>query len=234
MLASVIEFVGPNRALELFGVKLVGFNAENGKKLLFTLVLIAVLIAISKLLRRLAHSVTAAGERTAFWTRQGIHVFTALVADRRHRLDLVRRPDAADDGAGPGHRRPRLRAAAGRHGAGGLRPDPARPDVQRRRPHRHGRRARRRDRARASCRRRSWRWASRRRSRTPTRRCGSRAASTPAASSRSPTRRSSTSRSSTTPATSPTSGRRSPCPSPTRTTARPSSASCSTRPGGTR
>lgn len=78
MLIGVIEFVGPNRALQLFGVKLVGFIAENGRKLLFTLALVVVLLAISKLLRRLAHSVNEAGERTAFWTRQGIHVFTAL------------------------------------------------------------------------------------------------------------------------------------------------------------
>ena len=76
---NVIRFVGPNRALELFGVKLVGFNAETGTKLLFTLVLIAVMLLISKLLRRLAHGVTKRGERTAFWTRQGIHVFTAAV-----------------------------------------------------------------------------------------------------------------------------------------------------------
>ena len=75
---NVIRFVGPNRALELFGVKLVGFNADNGKKLLFTVALIAVMLVISKLLRRLAHGVTTRGERTAFWTRQGIHVFTAV------------------------------------------------------------------------------------------------------------------------------------------------------------
>lgn len=76
---SVIRFVGPNRALELFGVKLVGFNAENGAKLLFTIVLVVVMLLISKLLRRLARGVTQQGERTAFWVRQGIHVFTALI-----------------------------------------------------------------------------------------------------------------------------------------------------------
>ena len=76
---DVIRFVGPNRALELFGVKLVGFNAENGKKLLFTLVLIAVMLGVSRLLRRMTHGVTRRGERTAFWVRQGIRVFTAVV-----------------------------------------------------------------------------------------------------------------------------------------------------------
>lgn len=78
MLLSVIKFVGDNRALELFGVKLVGFNAENGRKLLFTIALTLVLLLLSKLLRRLARSATEQGERTAFWVRQGIHVFTAM------------------------------------------------------------------------------------------------------------------------------------------------------------
>jgi small-conductance mechanosensitive channel len=76
---AIVQFVGPNRALELFGVKLVGFNAENGKKLLFTAVLLCLLLLLSSLLRRVARSATAHGERTAFWVRQGIHVFTAVV-----------------------------------------------------------------------------------------------------------------------------------------------------------
>jgi small-conductance mechanosensitive channel len=75
---SFIRLVGPTQALELFGVKLVGFNAENGKKLLFTIALIVVMLVISRLLRRLAYGVTARGERTAFWVRQGIHLFTAI------------------------------------------------------------------------------------------------------------------------------------------------------------
>jgi small-conductance mechanosensitive channel len=78
-LSKVIEFVGPNHALQLFGVKLVGFNAANGTKLLFTLALFVVVLLLSKLLRRLARGVTRSGERVAFWVRQGIHVFTALV-----------------------------------------------------------------------------------------------------------------------------------------------------------
>src|SRR5436309_293365 len=75
----MIRFVGPNGALELFGVKLVGINAENGKKLLFTLVLIVVMSVASKVLRTISRGVTRRGERIAFWMRQGIHVFTAVV-----------------------------------------------------------------------------------------------------------------------------------------------------------
>jgi small-conductance mechanosensitive channel len=78
-LSKVIEFVGPNHALQLFGVKLVGFNAANGTKLLFTLALFVVVLLISKLLRKFARGVTKSGQRVAFWVRQGIHVFTALV-----------------------------------------------------------------------------------------------------------------------------------------------------------
>lgn len=78
-MGNVIRFVGPNRALEVFGVKLVGINAENGTKLLFTLVFIIVLLLASKLVRRFARGVTKRGERIAFWVRQGIHVFTALI-----------------------------------------------------------------------------------------------------------------------------------------------------------
>ncbi len=76
---SIIQFVGPTHALQIFGVKLVGVNAENGKKLLFTLILLAVALLLSRLLRKLARGVTRQGERTAFWVRQAIHVSTSLL-----------------------------------------------------------------------------------------------------------------------------------------------------------
>jgi small-conductance mechanosensitive channel len=78
-LSNVIQFVGPNHALQLFGVKLVGFNAANGTKLLFTLALFVVALLLSKLLRAFTRGVTRRGERVAFWVRQGIHVLTALI-----------------------------------------------------------------------------------------------------------------------------------------------------------
>jgi small-conductance mechanosensitive channel len=76
---NIIQFVGENRALQVFGIKLVGINAENGTKLLFTFILIATVLLLSKLLRFMARSTTKRTERTAFWVRQGIHVVTALV-----------------------------------------------------------------------------------------------------------------------------------------------------------
>jgi small-conductance mechanosensitive channel len=75
----VIQFVGPNRALEVFGVKLVGINAENGKKLLFTLVLVVLVMLVNRLLRRVVRGTTKQGERSAFWGRQAVGVLTAVI-----------------------------------------------------------------------------------------------------------------------------------------------------------
>ena len=81
MQGDVVRLVGPERALELFGVRLVGVNAENGKKLLFTLALIVVLFLLS----RLAHFIVSRGrrgeqrDRFSFWIRQGVNLATAVV-----------------------------------------------------------------------------------------------------------------------------------------------------------
>jgi small-conductance mechanosensitive channel len=76
---SFIRIVGPNNAVELFGIRLVGVNAENGMKLLFSLLLIAVVMLVNRLLLRLARGVTQRGERIAFWIRQAIHLATFII-----------------------------------------------------------------------------------------------------------------------------------------------------------
>lgn len=53
-MGDFVRFVGPNRALELFGVKLVGINAENGRKLLFSIAFVIVMLLINAALHRLA------------------------------------------------------------------------------------------------------------------------------------------------------------------------------------
>lgn len=76
----IIRLVGPNQAVEILGVKLVGVSAESGKKLLFSLVFVALAVMLGRLLR------AAAGwyygrreERVAFWVRQVIRLATAGV-----------------------------------------------------------------------------------------------------------------------------------------------------------
>lgn len=76
-----IRLVGPNRALEIGGVKLVGFNAENGAKLLFTIALFSTVLVVSSLLRRLLRVVLhkRSSSRVQFWSRQAVHLATAVI-----------------------------------------------------------------------------------------------------------------------------------------------------------
>lgn len=64
-------------ALELFGVHLVGATAENGRKLLLTIVLIAVVWLSTWGLRAILRSV--GGGRFRFWARQIVSILAALV-----------------------------------------------------------------------------------------------------------------------------------------------------------
>ena len=67
-----------NGALELFGVKLVGVTAANGRKALVTLAFLAVAWLFAWLLGKLAFLIFGRkSARIAFWTKQAIHVFTA-------------------------------------------------------------------------------------------------------------------------------------------------------------
>jgi small-conductance mechanosensitive channel len=79
MLGGFAQLVGPNHSLQLGGVKLLGFNAINARKLLFTVVLLTALYLLSKFLRFLAHTVGGTRQKTAFWTGQGVSLVTFLL-----------------------------------------------------------------------------------------------------------------------------------------------------------
>ena len=64
-LTDWIRFSGPNHSLELFGIRLVGINADNGKKLLFSVVLVVVLVLLSKALRAIVHGTSVPKGRAA-------------------------------------------------------------------------------------------------------------------------------------------------------------------------
>ncbi len=78
---NYFRLVGPERAVELFGVRLVGINAENLTKLVFTLVFIAVVLLLGRFARRIASRVLQgrAREQAQFWTRQAIKLSTAVL-----------------------------------------------------------------------------------------------------------------------------------------------------------
>ncbi|MFC5087401.1 mechanosensitive ion channel family protein [Microvirga arabica] len=77
-----MSFTGPDDALQLFGITLIGVTPENGRKLLLTAVIILIIVIISRLLHalvgRAAQDVSRL--RTRFWIRQAANILIALVA----------------------------------------------------------------------------------------------------------------------------------------------------------
>jgi small-conductance mechanosensitive channel len=78
-MGSFIQLVGPERALQIFGVRLLGFNVENAKKILFSIVFLLAIWLLGRALKRLARSRGEKTERRAFWVRQGISITVAIV-----------------------------------------------------------------------------------------------------------------------------------------------------------
>jgi len=74
----VLQFVGPNGAVQLFGVKLVGVTGENGKKVLLSLIFIALVWFLAWVIGKIASALLGRrSHRAAFWTKQGVHLFSA-------------------------------------------------------------------------------------------------------------------------------------------------------------
>jgi small-conductance mechanosensitive channel len=69
----------PLIAAELFGVKLIGVNAANGRKLLFTIVFLAILWTVTHLVRWTIRKLVPRDTRTAFWSRQFISIAALLI-----------------------------------------------------------------------------------------------------------------------------------------------------------
>ena len=69
--------------MEIFGIDWVGINAENGRKLLLSLLFIGAVLLVSAGLRGLVSLVLGrtdhASRQTRFWTRQGVSLLAALV-----------------------------------------------------------------------------------------------------------------------------------------------------------
>jgi small-conductance mechanosensitive channel len=74
-----IEFVGPHHSLQILGIRLVGFNSDTGRKVLFSLIFLTVVWLVGRLLKRVTRSTREdKDERRAFWVRQGISIAVAL------------------------------------------------------------------------------------------------------------------------------------------------------------
>ncbi|MFL5507676.1 MAG: mechanosensitive ion channel family protein [Gemmatimonadales bacterium] len=75
-----VELVGPERAVELFGIRLVGLNAITGRKVLLSVVAIAVLMLLARGLRALIRRLLQGDRFVAarFWWRQAIGIATSV------------------------------------------------------------------------------------------------------------------------------------------------------------
>ena len=80
-MSHVLTLVGPTRAVQLFGVKLVGVNAENGHKLLFSIIFILLLFLVSRCVSGLLGKLlpSRGSVRVTFWSQQAIHLGAAVV-----------------------------------------------------------------------------------------------------------------------------------------------------------
>ena len=67
-----------NEGVRVFGLRLVGVNAVNGRKLLLSVVFVSVVWAAGRLLRYVIRG-HGDSERRAFWVRQGISIATTLI-----------------------------------------------------------------------------------------------------------------------------------------------------------
>lgn len=77
---QIFELVGPNQAVQLFGVKLVGVNADNVRKFLFSVAFAAIILGINFGFRRITTALLRRSDkRYRFWTHQAIHLITALL-----------------------------------------------------------------------------------------------------------------------------------------------------------
>ncbi len=67
--------------MEIFGIRLVGINAENGQKLLVTLLFVIVIMLLGRMGQWLARKGLGerADEQARFWTRQAVNLATTLV-----------------------------------------------------------------------------------------------------------------------------------------------------------
>jgi small-conductance mechanosensitive channel len=76
----MLQFVGKDHVLQLFGIPLWGINPENGKKLLLSVLFILILLALNQLLHWISKLIL--GERTGrarFWVKQVVRLVSAIL-----------------------------------------------------------------------------------------------------------------------------------------------------------
>jgi small-conductance mechanosensitive channel len=79
-MADIVQVVGQDHTLEIFGIRLIGVSSENGKKLVFSVAFILLVMLLNRLLKlALRLAVGEKLERIRFWSHQIIRLVTAAV-----------------------------------------------------------------------------------------------------------------------------------------------------------
>src|SRR4051794_28436983 len=79
-MADLVQIVGPDRTLQVLGIRLVGVSAETGKKFLFSIAFIVLVLLLNRLLKLLIRGVVGEKlERVRFWSHQAIRLLTSAI-----------------------------------------------------------------------------------------------------------------------------------------------------------
>lgn len=75
------KIIDPSQVIEILGVQLVGLSVDNGKRILITLLFVAIILALHYGLTKLTGWIQChyRNERVLFWLRQGVRMATALL-----------------------------------------------------------------------------------------------------------------------------------------------------------
>jgi small-conductance mechanosensitive channel len=78
---AIFDLVGPNRAVSVFGVKLVGFTAENSRKFLLTISFLFILLVFLRILKNISHRIARNRKdvQTLFWSNQALNIIFFLL-----------------------------------------------------------------------------------------------------------------------------------------------------------
>lgn len=77
---AFVQLLGDKHTLQIGGVKLLGIDYENGRKLLLTIIFFAALYLISLVLTMIARNIGGARRKITFWTGQGISLVLFILA----------------------------------------------------------------------------------------------------------------------------------------------------------
>lgn len=76
-MGPIVQLIGPEHTVQILGIRMFGMNANTGKKLFFSAVLLAVLWLIKRVVSALMR--VSERRRVQFWSAQGLRIVTTIL-----------------------------------------------------------------------------------------------------------------------------------------------------------